>query len=173
MEILKLIDTWFSSFYAGGLYLLVIPNETTFDLDCMKIATMQNFPRNGVCVEIRDTGYGSKSAILQELARAFLFPSYFGLNWDALEECLTDLNWLPADCYCMILNDAMHVLEKYDEDRGILFNILADVSTFWLGQPKPVAFITFISCKASEEQVMLDRLKHSKSNFKVIRANNS
>jgi RNAse (barnase) inhibitor barstar len=37
----------------------------------------------------------SKQALFATLARQLCFPDYFGGNWDAFEECLRDLSWLP------------------------------------------------------------------------------
>jgi hypothetical protein len=37
----------------------------------------------------------SKQALLATLATKLSFPDYFGENWDALEECIADLSWLP------------------------------------------------------------------------------
>lgn len=36
-----------------------------------------------------------RAAVLAEIGRALRFPGYYGRNLDALEECLTDLSWLP------------------------------------------------------------------------------
>ena len=38
----------------------------------------------------------NKAALLVFLAQAIPLPDYFGKNWDALEECLADLSWLPG-----------------------------------------------------------------------------
>jgi RNAse (barnase) inhibitor barstar len=38
----------------------------------------------------------SKQSLLSTLAQQLVFPDYFGWNWDALEECIRDLSWLPA-----------------------------------------------------------------------------
>ncbi len=37
-----------------------------------------------------------KAPLLRALAAAFDFPSYFGHNWDAALDLLSDLSWLPS-----------------------------------------------------------------------------
>jgi hypothetical protein len=34
-----------------------------------------------------------KQTFLAAIGRVFNFPEYYGENWDALEECLTDMSW--------------------------------------------------------------------------------
>src|SRR5215470_11349838 len=47
----------------------------------------------------------TKDGLLFELARALEFPAGSGRNWDALEELLADLEWLPATGYLIVAKD--------------------------------------------------------------------
>jgi hypothetical protein len=40
-------------------------------------------------------GASSKAEVIARLAAALHFPDWFGHNWDALSDCLSDLGWLP------------------------------------------------------------------------------
>jgi Barstar (barnase inhibitor) len=65
---------------------------------------------------IRGRKTRTKNALLEEIATAFEFPTYFGKNWDALDECITDLDWLPsADGYVLYLTSADEVLADESE----------------------------------------------------------
>lgn len=44
-------------------------------------------------VAVNGEAIKDKNAFLAAFARALHFPSYFGHNWDAFEECLNDLSW--------------------------------------------------------------------------------
>ena len=47
-----------------------------------------------------------KEKLLSVLAAKLRFPSYFGHNWDALEECLCDLSWLGDRPRVVIVHEA-------------------------------------------------------------------
>ena len=47
--------------------------------------------------------------LYDEFAAALQFPDYFGENWDALEECLTDLDWISAAGYVLFGSNAVEV----------------------------------------------------------------
>jgi RNAse (barnase) inhibitor barstar len=59
---------------------------------------------------IRDT-----AGLLDACSDALQFPAYFGNNWDALQDCLGDLSWLP-DRGRVILWDRFGVLATTDPE---------------------------------------------------------
>jgi RNAse (barnase) inhibitor barstar len=68
---------------------------------------------------------------LREFSRALEFPDYCGCDWDALEECLTDLAWLPAKGYVILITDAQAVMPDHVEEYETLLEILNDVGEAW------------------------------------------
>ena len=71
------------------------------------------------------------AGLLTECARALDFPDYFGHNWDALEECLADLEWLPAKGYILLITDAANVLPNDEEEYETFLEILRDAGEAW------------------------------------------
>ena len=69
--------------------------------------------------------------LFAEFARALEFPDYFGHNWDALEECLADLEWLPAKGYILLITDAAHLLPDDEEEYETFLEILRDAGEAW------------------------------------------
>ncbi|WP_019631626.1 barstar family protein [Actinomadura atramentaria] len=57
----------------------------------------------------------NRAAFLRHCAETFAFPDWFGQNWDALEECLRDLSWLPAANGSLVVYDAWTELAGSDE----------------------------------------------------------
>jgi hypothetical protein len=46
---------------------------------------------------LRATKMRTNDAFMNELAASLQFPWYFGQNWAAADECLSDLEWLPIE----------------------------------------------------------------------------
>lgn len=46
----------------------------------------------------------SKDRFLREAAQVMQFPDYYGGNWDAFDECVRDLSWLPANGYVLLFD---------------------------------------------------------------------
>ncbi len=79
-------------------------------------------------VRIGFAGAAGKEALMQRIAQALEFPRWFGGNWDALEDCLTDLSWSKAAGHVLLIEGASGLA---DDERGILIDILASAADWW------------------------------------------
>lgn len=79
----------------------------------------------------------TKELLLNELAIIFKFPKHFGQNFDALYDCLTDLEWLGVDhVYLLIIHPALVCSDEKDNHPKELFdNVLKDVLTSYQHYP--------------------------------------
>jgi hypothetical protein len=104
----------------------------------------------------------TKDALLRAIARALDFPAHFGLNWDALEDSLTDLEWLPAAGYVLVITDAARLLAGNDADYRMLLAILENAGTEW-SRPRsdaasrpPRPFHTLMTVSAAQARARQD-----------------
>lgn len=88
-----------------------------------------------------------KAELLESIAKALGFPDWFGQNWDALEDCLTDLSWREAAGHVLVLEGSQGLPE---DDAGILIDVLSAAAEFWAGQGKPF-FAVFVDPKRVRE----------------------
>jgi hypothetical protein len=72
------------------------------------------------------------------LSRALELPSWFGRNWDALEDVLADLSWRKGDGHVVIFRSY-----PTDESLGILVDVLRSSAEYWMGRGKPF-FAVFV-----------------------------
>lgn len=80
---------------------------------------------------VRGRKCGSPLGLFAEIAEALEFPEYFGHNWDALEECLADLEWLPGKGYVLLFTEAECVLPEDEDDFATLLEVLNDAGEAW------------------------------------------
>lgn len=89
------------------------------------------------CLRVSLDGCQDKAELLQLLATAFAFPDWFGHNWDALADCLGDLEWLPTHGYVLLLEHAASFRAAHPEDFDTLLDILRDASRQWAADGLP------------------------------------
>jgi RNAse (barnase) inhibitor barstar len=65
--------------------------------------------------EIDGTKATNISKFLNEISIAFRFPDYFGHNYNALNECLNDLDWIDVPNYALFIKN--YSLFLIDEDH--------------------------------------------------------
>ena len=85
-------------------------------------------------------GASDKGGLMERIARALDFPQWFGGNWDALEDCLTDLSWLKAEGHVLLFEDAGRIAA---DERGVLVDILASSAAYWAERKRPF-FAVFV-----------------------------
>jgi len=78
-----------------------------------------------------------KSALLARLAKAFKFPHYFAMNWDAVSDCLTDLSWLDFDGWIVVLLNGQDFAARNQEDFNTAIEVLQSTVEYWRSQDKP------------------------------------
>src|SRR5437588_13069294 len=76
------------------------------------------------------------AAFFDECAAAWQFPLYFGENWDATLDCLSDLSWLRAGAYVFCVADAGRLLEGAPAEEAQRFLALVNDSASRWNRPE-------------------------------------
>lgn len=77
-------------------------------------------------------GAYDKLTLLERTAAALEFPAWFGGNWDAWFDCLTDLGWIaPAPGYLVMLRHAADLQQAVPEVLDTAAAIAEDANTVW------------------------------------------
>jgi RNAse (barnase) inhibitor barstar len=72
-----------------------------------------------------------KEQLLNHAATAMHFPDHFGDNWDALEESLTDLEWVDADGYLIYYDHTDPFLDAHPDQFETFVEIVRDAVESW------------------------------------------
>jgi RNAse (barnase) inhibitor barstar len=94
-------------------------------------------------VRVELAGCLDKAELLQRIATALAFPSWFGHNWDALFDCLNDLGWRPAPGYVLVLDHPSELRDAEPEVFDTALAILGDAAVAW--QERGVPFRVFVA----------------------------
>jgi RNAse (barnase) inhibitor barstar len=108
-----------------------------------RIACLEAFPPGFTVAVLDGNNAGTRAGFFEELARALRFPDYFGHNWDAVYDCLTDLAWLPAAGYVLVLDgfDRFATNEPGQWDIGL--KVLREACAFWQPLQRPMFMLLY------------------------------
>ena len=124
-------------------------------------------------IVLRGSNMQSMDRFYDEMAAALQFPLYFGRNWNALDECLVDLDWLPSNAYLLVFADAPSLLRTAGAgDAGAFWKLLSRSSKEWSGggslggglTRKPTPFHAVLHASGSEAEIFSKMVKASTGN---------
>jgi RNAse (barnase) inhibitor barstar len=125
------ITDLFSGELEGGVYHL-LDSIAVGDLEKLsKLDRAQLYYLDGG--EISD-----KNHLFERLAQVMNFPDYFGHNWDALADCLTDLDNENIDRYVLILDRLDRFANQDRQQWETLLDICQSVVAYWQDTETPM-----------------------------------
>jgi RNAse (barnase) inhibitor barstar len=74
-------------------------------------------------------GISTKHQLLDVLAIGLHLPDYFGSNWDALDECLTDLSWVKN--HEVVLEHGDLPLAVIPREAATYLSVLVRAVNYW------------------------------------------
>lgn len=116
-------------------------------------------------------GCHDKGDLLQRLGVSLSLPETFGHNWDALADCLRDLDWLPGWGHVLLFEHVDELRQAASGDYDILLGILDDAATFGNDHDMPwFAFLAMPDAVFDDERHAMTRsppLSHGNTMQKI------
>ncbi len=164
-------------FHAGrpGLHLIVL-GESPFEDLSLRLASEH---RQAVVRKIRGGKSRTVADFFDEIGAALQFPYYFGENWPALDECITDLDWLEGAAYLLMITDAdLLLIDDHPEDFRVLLEIFSRANKEWLTpnayiprNREPTPFHVLFQCEDQEKLSTLSRrMERAGAEFEILTA---
>jgi RNAse (barnase) inhibitor barstar len=91
----------------------------------------------------------TKSQFLGLLGRTLSFPSWFGRNWDALEDCLTDASWMPEQGLVVRVEGFESYAQADPDGFSILLDIFKTSAEYWRGEGRAF-WVLFVGAPAAD-----------------------
>jgi RNAse (barnase) inhibitor barstar len=86
-------------------------------------------------------GARDKNAFLNAVAKALVFPDYFGQNWDAFYDCLVDLEHDKGEGLLVVLRDASGFARAEPDEFAAAVDALQDAADFWEDEQKTLLVV--------------------------------
>src|SRR5215471_13238066 len=101
-----------------------------------------------------------------EIGAALQFPYYFGENWDAFWECITDLSWLWRPCSLIVVDRADLLLRESPDGFTTFIRLMHDAAGYWRDHPadfdgelRPAPFHTLLACPPESLPALTTRVE--------------
>lgn len=88
----------------------------------------------------------TEDGFFQEVSSAFRFPHYFGWNWAAFDECITDLEWLRFSRLVFVVDHTEGIFRKEKKRavcKALLEKHLEAAAKYW--ETQGIAFDCYLN----------------------------
>ena len=104
----------------------------------------------GLAVFRMDIGHAhNKKSFLEKIAHALHFPTWFGGNWDALNDCLTDLDWLSTSAGYVLIFEKGDVFGcSHNQEFENAKAVLVSAAEYWKAEGRPFWVLIEVSPEA-------------------------
>jgi RNAse (barnase) inhibitor barstar len=85
----------------------------------------------------------SREEFFTEIARAMHFPDYFGRNWDAVYDCLTDPSLLPDSGVAILFDGFDRFAATEHKQWQTALKVFADACAFWAPLDRPLYILLY------------------------------
>lgn len=83
----------------------------------------------------------NKTDLLKASAKVMSFPAYFGSNWDAFEDCITDLDWVAANGYILLYTQPENFARNNPSDWATAIDIFRSAVEYWQAKSTPMSVL--------------------------------
>ena len=93
-------------------------------------------------VQVRGKLCSTLEDFFREISAAMRFPYYFGWNWAAFDECMTDLEWLSVSGLLIVIDNFNFLFQSETPAKAykdMLIKHLSIVAEHWRDQGIPFA----------------------------------
>lgn len=122
----------------GGAWLMI----TSLDLGTLQRLSTEVRNGSGLAHTFNSSQMRTTESLFYHLSADLDFPPYFGRNWAAFDECITDLNWLPSPRgYLLTFLHSLNILSDEPSSQfRTLMKIMRNAAAEWsasidLGEP--------------------------------------
>lgn len=88
-------------------------------------------PAEGTLLVEIPRGLITREDLFRALVEGLKLPGYFGWNFDAFEECLNDLSWLPHHQSVCLVHGDIPLDPAFGYSRRIYLQVLRDAILAW------------------------------------------
>jgi RNAse (barnase) inhibitor barstar len=86
---------------------------------------------NAYVAYVRGKRCNDAKSFFYEISASFQFPFYFGENWDALDECLQDLEWLKFEKIVLVISNYSVLLENNIDSKKTALRCITSAMKYW------------------------------------------